>query len=151
MAMFANRKSVTTSAVGMGLIASNLDQLLTILVDRRAGQKFYRRLDVLEVTEIWLLGFSLFTQIVMMLLQLSLASMGRMTNAKTDRQRRVHHYINTTIMVLSFFITILNVAISCFSGHRYAVPPLKSAAAVEASNSTISIDVKAYTPGIEFQ
>lgn len=107
---YATRKTVTGGALGIGLIASNVDQILAIVVDSNHGS--YKSLDSLEITKVALLGMSLFVQIVTMILMTILGFVGKMTS---ERKKR-HNRINTATMILSFITIVLNVAITSFNG-----------------------------------
>lgn len=116
MAGFTARKTVTGGALGIGLIASNIDQILALVVNPKEGA--YKSLNGLEITKAVLLVTSLAVQVVTMILFVVLGAVGKTTR----RRKKRHSRINNLAMILSFVSIVLNVAITSFNGHLVKEP-----------------------------
>lgn len=103
---YTTKKTATGGALGMGLLASNIDQLVTIAATDSSSW------HVLTKVKLGLLCTSIVVQIINMIVLTVLASSGKMNMLRKRKQSR----LNTAGMVLSLITTLLNVSIASFNG-----------------------------------
>ncbi|XP_023323492.1 uncharacterized protein LOC111697651 isoform X1 [Eurytemora carolleeae] len=102
---FSAKKTAMSGALGFGLLCSNADQIRTILLLEQRNDVDYTRLGIL--------AFSLLLQVVTMSLLTVLSASGKVNQARKKKQNG----LNTSAMVLSFLVTVLNLLATVFQGN----------------------------------
>ncbi|XP_023323494.1 uncharacterized protein LOC111697651 isoform X2 [Eurytemora carolleeae] len=94
---FSAKKTAMSGALGFGLLCSNADQIRTILLLEQRNDVDYTRL----------------AKVVTMSLLTVLSASGKVNQARKKKQNG----LNTSAMVLSFLVTVLNLLATVFQGN----------------------------------